>query len=117
MLEIALTFEAKKAVEFSSGVRLSNGQIQLQYDELIRGTAKKGTLEIPEKFYLGIPVFQGGPAYRIEARLRWRLQDGKAIFWYEMVRPHKVVEDALATVARNIANETGIAILAGRIEG
>ena len=54
LLEVALTMEAKKEVTFSSGVRLATGQIQFQYDEEVRGTAKKGTLEIPEQFVLGI---------------------------------------------------------------
>jgi uncharacterized protein YfdQ (DUF2303 family) len=70
LLQVALTFEAKKSVEFSSGVRLNNGQIQFQYDEVVRGTAQKGTIEIPEQFVLGIAIHVNGPAYRIPVRLR-----------------------------------------------
>ena len=42
LLEVALTFEAKKSVEFSSGVRLANGQIQFQYDEVSPGHGEEG---------------------------------------------------------------------------
>ena len=112
-LEMALSFEAKKSVEFSSGIRLKNGQIQLQYDEVIRGSACKGTLEIPEQFVLGVAIHVNGPAYRIPARLRWRLQDGKAWFWYEIVRPHKFIEDALREIRERVAKETTIPLLAG----
>ena len=110
---MALTFEAKKSVEFSSGVRLNNGQIQFQYDEVVRGTAQRGTIEVPEHFVLGIPIHANGPAYRIPVRLRWRLQEGKVAFWYELVRPHRFIEDAVMEIRERIVNDTGIAVLSG----
>jgi len=113
LLQVALTFEAKRSVEFSSGVRLANGQIQFQFDETIRGAAQKGTIEIPEQFVLGISIHTNGPAYRIPVRLRWRLQESKLTFWYEIVRPHKFIEDALREILARVAQETGIAVLAG----
>jgi uncharacterized protein YfdQ (DUF2303 family) len=115
LLQVALTFEAKKSVEFSSGVRLNNGQIQFQYDEVVRGTAQKGTIEIPEQFVLGIPIHVNGPAYRIPVRLRWRLQEGKVVFWYEIVRPHRFIEDALKEIRERVSVETTTAIFAGRV--
>jgi uncharacterized protein YfdQ (DUF2303 family) len=115
LLQVALTFEAKKSVEFSSGVRLNNGQIQFQYDEVVRGTAQKGTIEIPEQFVLGISIHVNGPAYRIPVRLRWRLQEGKVIFWYEVVRPHRFIEDALEEMRERVAVETATVLLAGSV--
>jgi uncharacterized protein YfdQ (DUF2303 family) len=113
LLQIALTFEAKKSVDFSSGVRLNNGQIQFAYDEIVRGTAQKGTIEIPEQFILGVPIHVNGPAYRIPVRLRWRLQEGKVAFWYEIVRPHRFIEDALKEIRERVAKETALPVLAG----
>lgn len=113
LLEVALTLEAKKEVAFSSGVRLSNGQIQFTYDEEIRGTAKKGTLEIPDGFVLGISIHENGPAYRIPVRLRWRLHDGKAVFWYEIQRPHRFIADALKEIRDKVQAETALAVLSG----
>ena len=115
LLQVALTFEAKKSVEFSSGVRLNNGQIQFQYDEVVRGTAQKGTIEIPEKFVLGIPIHINGPAYRIDVRLRWRLQEGKVVFSYELVRPHRYIEDALKEIRERVGVETTMGIFAGSL--
>ena len=115
LLQVALTFEAKKSVEFSSGVRLANGQIQFQYDEVVRGTAQKGTIEIPSEFVLGIPIHANGPAYRIAVRLRWRLAEGKVVFWYEIVRPHRLIEHALKEISQKIAGDTGVPLLAGSI--
>ena len=115
LLQVALTFEAKKSVEFSSGVRLNNGQIQFAYDEIVRGAAQKGTIDVPEQFVLGISIHVNGPAYRIPVRLRWRLQEGKVVFWYELVRPHRYVEDALKEIRERVAAETATALLAGSV--
>ena len=115
LLQVALTFEAKKSVEFSSGVRLNNGQIQFAYDEVVRGTAQKGTIEIPEQFVLGVSIHVNGPAYRIPVRLRWRLQEGKVVFWYEVVRPHRFIEDALKEIRARVVTETAVPLLAGSI--
>jgi uncharacterized protein YfdQ (DUF2303 family) len=116
LLQIALTFEAKKSVEFSSGVRLPNGQIQFEYSEIIRGTAQKGTIEAPAQFILGIPIHMNGPAYQIPVRLCWRLQESKVVFWYEVVRPHKFIEDALKEIQAQIAGAVKISILRGIAE-
>ncbi len=115
MLQIALTFEAKKDVAFSSGVRLNNGQIQLQYDEIVRGSAQKGAIEVPETFEIGIPIHVGGPAYRMTVRFRWRLQESKATFWYEIVRVQKYVEHALREIREKITAETSLQLLAGTV--
>ncbi len=67
-------------------------------------------------FTLGIPIHVNGPAYRIPVRLRWRLQEGKVAFWYEIVRPHRFIEDALREVRQQIAESVNPPILAGVAE-
>lgn len=114
MLEISRSLEAKKKVNFASGIRLSNGQNELTYSEEVTGTAQKGKLNVPEIFTIGIPVLEGGTAYSVEARLRYRIADqGKLTMWFEVVRPHKIVEDAMKHVRDAIASETGLKVLNG----
>lgn len=116
MLEISRSLEAKKKVNFASGLRLSNGQHQITYEETVEGTAAKGRLMVPETFDLGISVFENGDRYRVEARLRYRIADsGKMTMWYDLLRPHKVLEDALQTVWKSIEKELGCEILNGGI--
>jgi uncharacterized protein YfdQ (DUF2303 family) len=116
MLEISRSLEAKKKVNFASGLRLSNGQHQITYEESIEGTAAKGRLMVPETFALGIAVFEGGDRYRVEARLRYRIADGgKMTMWYDLLRPHKVLEDALQFVWKSIETDLGCEILNGGI--
>lgn len=115
MLEISRTLEAKKKVTFASGIRLSNGQNQLTYEEDIQGTASKGKLQVPEEFTIGIPVLDGGPRYAVVARLRYRIAEGKMAMWYELVRPHKIIEDAVMEVRQQIADATGVTIFTGNV--
>lgn len=102
MVQIAKTFEIKKNINFSSDTRLENGQVQLTYEEEIRGTASKGAMEIPTSIKLGIAPYEGTDNYSVEARLRYRLKEGQLSIWYELVRPHKVIEDAVKTILDRI---------------
>lgn len=115
MLEISRSLEAKKKVNFASGIRLSNGQNELTYEEQISGTAAKGKLQVPELFTIGIPVLEGGIRYAIEARLRYRIADGgRLTMWYELVRPHKILEDAVQAVWKEIEDKTSLKVFNGK---
>ena len=113
MLEVSRTLQAKKKVDFSSGIRLDNGQNQFTYNEEIVGTAGgKGQFNIPEQFVITIPVHSGGPGYRITARLRYRIKEGKLVMWYDLLRPHKYLEDAFKGVQKEIEEGADLPILA-----
>lgn len=114
MLEVSRSLEAKKKVSFASGIRLSNGEVQFRYEEEISGAVSKGQLTVPETFTLGIPVFNGGPLYSVEARLRYRIADsGTLAMWYDLVRPHKVLEHSAKEVWGKIETDTATPILSG----
>lgn len=114
LLEICRTLEAKKKVNFSSSIRLSDGTNQFTFEEEVQGTAQKGQLGIPEQFVIGVPVFENGEKWRVDVRLRYRIEDGgKLWMWLELVRPHKVIEEAVKELRATIAEGTGLAILNG----
>lgn len=113
MLEISRSLEAKKKVNFASGIRLSNGQAELTYEEEIQGTAAKGKLQIPEVFQIGIPVLEGGERYQVDARLRYRIHEGRLSMGYDLVRPHKVLEAAVKEVWQRIEEKAQCQILHG----
>jgi uncharacterized protein YfdQ (DUF2303 family) len=106
MLEIAQTFHAKTNVSFRSGVRLSSGTTQFLYDE--EQTAKaggKGQLEVPTTFQLGVAPFEGEPAYKVGARLRWRVRDGGLSIGYKLDRPQDVIRTSLEEIAERLAGD------------
>ncbi|MHB8727627.1 MAG: DUF2303 family protein [Sulfuricaulis sp.] len=116
MLEIAKSLEAKKSVKFASSVRLDNGAVEFLYEENIAGTAKKGKLEVPDHFKIGIPVFVKSKAYEVKARFRYRIADGGELsMWYDLHRPHKIEQDAFKQVLEEITKGTGSSVLMGSI--
>lgn len=101
MLDMALQFEARQDMRLKSHARLQNGGIQLEYV----ADDDKGTIEqmkLFERFAIGVPVFWNGPGYRIDARLRYRARDGKVTFWYELIRPDRIHEDAARAVIQKV---------------
>lgn len=112
MLEVASTLSAKTNVDFASAIRLQNGNVEFKFEEKTEAKTRGG-FTIPEKFYIGIPVFERGQVYRIEARLRFRIDAGKLSMWYDLLRPHKVLEDAVTSVWTNIEKSTQLKIFNG----
>jgi len=113
MLEMALEFEATQDYRFKSAVRLQNGGVQMtlvQDDDQQTLTR----MEVFDRFKIGIPVFWNGEAYGMEARLRYRHRDSKVFFWYELVRPDKVLEDAAKSLIEKIKTETGSPFFFGK---
>jgi uncharacterized protein YfdQ (DUF2303 family) len=115
MLEIATTFQAKKGVDFASGTRLANGQVQFKYEETISTKAgEKGQFEVPEQIQLVIPVFEGSSiGDLLIAKFRYRINEGKLSMWYELDRPHKVLDAAVADLRKEIEEGVGIKALKG----
>ena len=96
MLEIASSLKADIKTEFRSAQRLDNGQVQFVYNEVINGQAgSNGQLTIPQEIEVILTPFNGGPSYTRTARFRYRIKDGQLLMWYDLVRPHKVLEAAV----------------------
>lgn len=106
MLEMALTFEANQDMRFKSAIRLQNGGVQMSFvqDDDAQTLQK---MQVFDRFSVGFPVFWNGDAYRIDARLRYRVRDGKLAFWYELIRQDKVLESATQTLIAQIREKTG----------
>lgn len=121
MLAIALNFRVNADVQFSVAQRLEDGQIDLGYRNIVSASASStagGKLKIPEQFAIEIPVWSGidSKRYKIDARFRYRLREGKLTIWYELVRPHKIVEQAFKDVWNEIEKATKAPILHGTPE-
>lgn len=110
MIEVSRSIEATKSVKFASAKHLSTGQSLLAYEETINGTANKGQLQIPEVFVIGIPVLEGGDRYKVRARLRYRIDNGALLLWFDLDRPHIELEAAINDVWKLIEAQTGLSI-------
>jgi uncharacterized protein YfdQ (DUF2303 family) len=117
MLEIALNFRINSNAAFGNNVRLQDGRAEFTYTNQVEAssTAASGKVTIPESFSIVIPVFAGLNAqkYTMEARFRYRLGGSRLSLWYELVRPHKIVETAFKDVLEIIEKEAATKVLFG----
>lgn len=106
MLEMAIDFEANQEKKFKSAIRLQSGGITMNFTESDdQQTIQK--MQMFDRFAIGIPVFWNGDAYQIDARLRYRVREGKLAFWYELSRQDKTLQDATETLIKTIKDKTG----------
>lgn len=111
MLQIVTTLKSTKNVQFDSGLRLQDGQVQLKYHEEGKTTAgASGELKIPEKIRLGIPVYVGAAHYAVDAFFRYRIEGTRLIMWYDLIQPERILEDSLQKVIAQVQEGTGLQV-------
>lgn len=115
MMDVARDLIANTEVEFGSGLRMSDGQVKFKYTETVRASVNGGTVSVPEKFQLMLPVYVGGERVRIDALLRFRVKDGKLSLWYTLIRPEEVLRSAFVAARAAIAAELEITIINGAV--
>jgi uncharacterized protein YfdQ (DUF2303 family) len=115
LLTVATTIQATNGINFSSARRLTDGQTQLTYNEVIDAKAgADGALKIPQTFTLGLRIFKNGEGYKLTARLKYRINGGTVKFWYELERPERAVEDAFTGYVNTVREQSGYTVLIGK---
>lgn len=106
MLELAQTFQATTGVQFASSQRLKSGETQILYaEETTASAGKKGNLTVPDTFEIGMQVYDRGAAYKLTARLRYRITGGNLVLAYKLVRPTDVLNAAFDEVLEQIGSK------------
>lgn len=107
MLEIAASLKSTKNVDFKSGIRLDNGQVQFQYTETLNGQAGvNGQLSIPEKIKLALTIYKGGAPYEMEARFRYRITPTGLCMWYTLISPELYINDAIDDIEKVVTEKS-----------
>lgn len=103
MLELAQTFSATTSVDFESGIRLHSGERQLTYKETTAAKAgQKGSLEIPERFTIGLAPYKGGPSFKVEGWLRYRITNGTLALCVKLHRADEVLDLAFTETVTDL---------------
>ena len=113
LLEMALKFEASQSGSFIAAQRLQDGSHNLAWKA---DNNASGSVKLPEQITLSIPVFENDEPTELHARLRYRVKEGTLTLWYELIRPHKVLEAAFRETWARIENDAGAVILLGSPE-
>ena len=114
MLETARELQAKGDMQFVSSVRLSDGKQQFTYNENSNATVGKGNMSVPEEFMIRLVPYVGAEVVQVTARLRFRIIEGKLTFWYDLLRPHKVQEEAFSAALKRVQKESGKSVFIGK---
>lgn len=112
MLEMAMNLEANQDSRFKSNIRLQSGGTELAFVQK-EDDATLEKMRLFERFSIGIPPFFNGSNFRIDARLRYRVRDGRLTFWFELIREDKVLQAAAEEEIAKIADATGLIVLQG----
>lgn len=112
MLQMATLLEITQDSSIKSAIRLQSGGVRVAYIEDDNAETAK-SMEVFNRFAIGLPVFLGGAAYQVEARLKYRLHSGKLTFWFELNRPDRQLEDAAKTLTDSIQAATGFPMFHG----
>jgi uncharacterized protein YfdQ (DUF2303 family) len=114
LLELAQTFQATTKAEFRSAKQLANGERQFQFSEEVSAAGgRNGEITIPKEFVLGIAPFEGTDPYKVRARLRYRLRDGRLTIGFVLDNPKDVERQAFREIAQAVADGTGLTALFG----
>lgn len=113
ILTMALGFEATYDKRVKSKMNLQSGGVQFEFVE-DENKDTRTTMKVFERFTIGVPVFDGSiSAYPIEARIKYRMTDGKVKFWYELIRPDRVFKTAVTEELEAIKAGTSLQVISG----
>jgi uncharacterized protein YfdQ (DUF2303 family) len=101
MMEIVTYFQATSSTDFRSGIKLSNGQVQLTNNENIEAQVGAGNIAVPDVFEIALaPVFGVAP-FKVPARFRYRIENRRLKLGFKLQR----VEDVMTQIIRDIEAE------------
>lgn len=84
-----------------------------EYEMLSKQEHDERTTKIPRKFGLALRVFVGGDQYAIEARVRFKVREGKPLFAFSLHRADEVAMDAFGDIRKSVAEKCAVPVYAG----
>lgn len=105
IIDLVRAFKATQKVTYKDEIQDRNGDRSLQYTKETTAGATSGTLELPERFMLEMVPFIGGTAVVVEARFRYRLDDGGATFGVALAQPTLILRNAFEQEMEALADK------------
>lgn len=115
LLEVARDMRAVRSADFRRAVRTAGDDESFEYTETTEARSKNGTVEVPSKFKLEIPVYFGQPVTELYAFLRWTLDDGKLALGVVLHRPEHVRQAVFQQIVLDVAERTERPALFGKL--
>ena len=115
LLECVRDLQANRSVNFVKAVRTSSDNENFEYSEATETKSRKGGIEVPTKFQLGIPVYFGEGDVDLYAFLRWKLAEGSLKLGIQLHRAEHVRQAVFQEIVRALAERTGCPAVFGKL--
>jgi uncharacterized protein YfdQ (DUF2303 family) len=116
LLDACRDLQIRRKVNFIKAVRTASDNENFEYSEDTSATTKKGDLELPTKFVLGLPVYFGEPETEVHAFLRWRLDDGQLTLGIQLHRVEHVRQAIFKQIVLDVSGRTTCPAVFGKSE-
>ena len=116
LLDACRDLQVRRKVNFTKAVRTASDNENFEYSEETNATTKKGDLELPTKFKLGLPVYFGDAEREVFAFLRWRLDDGQLTLGIQLHRVEHVRQAVFKQIVMDVAARTSCPAVFGKSE-
>lgn len=115
LLELSRGLAVNVNSTIKGAVNLASGEATMQFVEQ-HTDAAGAPLKVPSLFCITVPIFRAGTPYRIVARLRYRIRDGRAAWAYSLYQPERAFLDAYEGAAKEAAAKTDMPLFFGTAE-
>lgn len=112
VLTMARNLVIRSKGEFSRSMNPTTGESSL----VCKNENDTTSTKIPRAFLLGIPVFEAGAVYAVEARMRMEMSNGRPMFSYALYKPEAIKRDAFGEVREMVKQQTALPVFAGSPE-
>lgn len=104
IIDLVRAFKATQKVTYKDEISDRNGDRALTYVKETTAGTTTGSLDLPERFVLEMVPFIGGTEVLIEARFRYRLDDGGATFGVALAQPALILRNAFEAELESLGN-------------
>lgn len=115
LVELSRGLSVRENAKVKNAVNLATGEANVHFETTL-ASDDGAPLKVPGAFLIAIPVFHGGIAYRIAARLRFRAGNGAIEWWYDLHDPQRRLDAAIDEACAVAAQETALPLLMGTPE-
>ena len=104
LLDAVRDLHAIRRAEFKRAVRTNTDEETFEYSEETTATTRAGSVALPTKFTLSIPVYFGGEPVLVTAFLRWNLDDGKLMLGVKLQRQEFIRQAEFGVIVARVAD-------------
>ena len=109
LFNFVTTLEDSKGQKFSRKVNIQNGDVSVSLErECDDGTKQR--LKMFERFAINLQLYEGFPAYRVTAKLRFRIAEGRLVFFYDIEGLEELFIENRNWAVNQIKDATGLPV-------